>query len=136
MNPILKAAISNPNSFKGGGNTITKLIYNVQERLGIQSDSNAASARLLLYFAITFNRGNQWCHAKEDLTFYPTLAHARNANNKREAMYDSLQLAITMLQSQARAAALEIPKEGLDGVAEQTIQLESLAIPETIEDNS
>jgi len=123
------------NSFKGGGDTITKLIDNVQERLGIRSDSNAASARLLVYFAIAFHRGNQWCHAKEDLTFYPTLAHARHANNERAAMHDMLQAASTMLKSQASAAALETPTAGLDGVAGQTIQLESLAIPETSEDN-
>jgi len=62
------------NLFKDGGDTITKLIDNVQERLGIRSDSNAASARLLVYFAIAFHRGNQWCHAKEDLMFYPILS--------------------------------------------------------------
>jgi len=50
-------------------------------------------------------------------------------------MHDMLQAASTMLKSQASAAALETPTAGLDGVAGQTIQLESLAIPETIEDD-
>ena len=70
-----------------------------------------------------------------DVLSYPSLAHARNANNKRAAMHDTLQAASTMLKSQASAAALETPTAGLDGVAGQTIQLESLAIPETIEDD-
>ena len=72
------------NLFKDGGDTITKLIDNVQERQGIRSDSNAALTRLLVYFAIAFHRGKQWCNAKEDFMFYPTPAHARNANDKRE----------------------------------------------------
>ena len=140
-NPLLPTVTINPlthtiwNLFKGGGNTIIKLIDNVQEGLGIQSDSNAASPQLLLYFAIEFHRGNQWCHVKEDLTFYPALAHARNANNKRKAINDTLQAVSTMLKSQASAAALETPTAGLDGVAGQTIQLQSLTIPETSEDN-
>ena len=45
-------------AIKGGGNTITKLIDNVQERVGIQTDNNIASARLLVYFGVAFHRGN------------------------------------------------------------------------------
>ena len=35
-------------AFKGGGDTITKLIDNVQERVGIRTDNNVAAARLLV----------------------------------------------------------------------------------------
>ena len=122
-------------SLKGGGDTITKLIDNVQERLGIRSDNTTATARLLMYFAVAFHRGNQWCHAKEDLTFYPTLAHARNANTKRAAMYDSLSTLSTMLLAKSRSAALETPTAGLDGEEGQTIQLESIVIPSANEDD-
>ena len=73
--PLPPTVTINPLSFamwdslKGGGDTITKLIDNVQERIGIRSDNTTATARLLMYFAIAFHRGNQWCHAKEDLRF-------------------------------------------------------------------
>ena len=112
INPL---SIAMWDSLKGGGDTITKLIDNVQERVGIRSDNTTATARLLMYFAVAFHRGNQWCHAKEDLTFYPTIAHARNANNKRSAMYDSLLTLSTMLLAQSRSAALQTPMTGLDG---------------------
>ena len=57
INPL---SIAMWDSLKGGGDTITKLIDNVQERIGIRSDNTTATARLLMYFAIGFHRGNQW----------------------------------------------------------------------------
>ena len=109
INPL---SIAMWDSLKGGGDTITKLIDNVQERIGIRSDNTTATARLLMYFAIAFHRGNQWCGAKEDLTFYPTL-----------------------LLAKSRSAALQTPTAGLDGEEGQTIQLESLVIPTANEDD-
>ena len=82
-----------------------------------------------------FHRGNQWCHAKEDLTFYPTIAHARDANIKRSVMYDSLSTLSNMLLAKSRSAALETPTAGLDGEEGQTMQLESLVIPTANEDD-
>ena len=96
---------------------------------------SSSGARLLMYFAIAFHRGNLWCGAKEDLTFYPTLAHARNANTKRAAMYDSLSTLSKMLLAKSRSAALQTPTAGLDGEEGQTIQLESLVIPTANEDD-
>ena len=69
----------------------------------------------LSIFGIAFHRGNQWCRAKEDLGVYPTLAHARHANNKRTAMYDSLLTLSTMLLAKARSHELQTPIAGLDG---------------------
>lgn len=133
INPL---SIAMWDSLKGGGDKITKLIDNVQERIGIRSDNTTATARLLMYFAIAFHRGNQWCHAKEDLSFYPTIAHARHANNERAAMYDSLSTLSTMLLAKSRSAALQTPTAGLDSEEGQTIQLESLVIPNADQDDS
>ena len=96
---------------------------------------SSSGARLLMYFAIAFHRGTLWCGAKEDLTFYPTLAHARNANTKRAAMYDSLSTLSKMLLAKSRSAALQTPTAGLDGEEGQTIQRESLVIPTANEDD-
>jgi len=54
--------------FKGGGDTITKLLDNCQERIGIGTENNVASARLLKYDGVLMHRFNQWGYAKEDLT--------------------------------------------------------------------
>ena len=88
--------------WKGGGDTITDLLDRFQERLGQRSENNVAVARLILYFVVAFHRGNQWCTA--DMKFpYPTLAHCRNANNKRFAMEDSIDLVIDMLLDVVKA---------------------------------
>ena len=88
--------------WKGGGDTITDLLDRFQERLGQRSENNVAVARLILYFVVAFHRGNQWCTA--DMKFpYPTLAHCRNANNKRFAMEDSIDLLIDMLLDVVKA---------------------------------
>ena len=89
------------NIFKTGGDTITDLLDRLQERLGQRSVNNVTVARFLMYFAVTFHRGNQWCNV--DMNFpYPTLAHCRNANNKRAAFEDSIDVLIEMLLAVVR----------------------------------
>jgi len=119
------------NNFKGGSDTSTHVADNVQESVGFRTDNNAACARLLIYFAIAFHRGKQWFHAKRELTFYPSLAHARHANNERAAMYDSLLHLSDALLGMARKSQLETPKVGLDGMGGETVQLNvSTSVPE------
>lgn len=97
--PIIRfdpSLVSFWNIFKTGGDTITDLLDRFQERLGQRSENNVTVARFLMYFAVTFHRGNQWCNV--DMNFpYPTLAHCRNANNKRAAFEDSIDVLIEML---------------------------------------
>ena len=90
------------NAMKGGGDTMTDLLDRFQEKLGQRSENNVATARILLYFAIAQHRGNQWCSADSELR-YPTLTHCRNANNKRYAFEDSLDMLIEMLMEVVRA---------------------------------
>jgi hypothetical protein len=88
-----------------------------------------ATARLLMMFAIAFHRGNQWCNA--NLTFpYPTLPHARNANNKRADMEDSLDLLIDMFMQVIEAEKSEAliasatGEEGVDSNNEISLSIE------------
>jgi hypothetical protein len=113
--------ISYWNALKGGGDTATKLMDNCQERVGIRTETTMASARLLLYFGIVFHQVNQWCYAKQDLDFYPTIAHARDANNKRATFADSLVLLFEMFLSQARNSASTV--DGLDGDDGLTLEM-------------
>ena len=83
------------NALKSGGDSLTKLLDNHQERVGIRSVNNMACA-------ITFHSVNQWWNAKEDLEFYPTLAHVRHANNERAAFMDSMVLLCEMFLGEAR----------------------------------
>ncbi|EJK51314.1 hypothetical protein THAOC_29524 [Thalassiosira oceanica] len=96
---------------------------NVQESVGFRTDNNAACARLLIYVAIAFHRGKQLFHAKRELTFYPSLAHAHHANNERAAMYDSLLHLSDTLLGMARKSQLKTPKVGLNGMGGETVQL-------------
>ena len=50
-------------------------------------------------------------------------------------MYDSLSTLSNMLLAKSRSAALETPTAGLDGKEGQTMQLESLVIPTSNEDD-
>lgn len=115
---------------KGGGDTITKLLDNCQERVGLRTAVIVATARLLLYFAVLFHRINQWSKAKEDLDFYPSLAHARHANNERASFRDSLRLLSDRFAREARQAGFDNPVEGLEGNAGRTLEMERLFLPE------
>ena len=59
----------------------------------------------------------------------------QHANNERTAMYDSLLTLSTMLLAKARSHELQTPTAGLDGEEGQTLQLESLVIPDASEDD-
>ena len=100
---IVPLTISKWNCLKGGGDTTTKLLDNCEEQIGIRTTvTTVASARLVSYFGVLFHRLNQWCNAKEDLSFYLSLAHTRHANNERASFNDSLRLICDMLLSQTQ----------------------------------
>ena len=106
------------NSLKGGGDSITKLLDRCKEQVGIRTECNAASARLMLYFAVLFHRLHQWCNAKPDLGVYFSAEHARDANNKRSSFPQSLSLLCDMLLSQAQRENLaENGEAALDQLA-------------------
>ena len=58
--------------------------------MGLRTETIAASARGLQYHSVATHRGKQWLTAKEDIDFYPSLFHARGANNARASFDDSL----------------------------------------------
>lgn len=95
---IVPMVISLWNSLKGGGDSITKLLDGCKEKIGMRTECiTMASARLILYFAVMFHRLHQWCNAKNDLNFYYSAEHARDANNKRSTFTKSLTLLCGML---------------------------------------
>lgn len=120
---IIIMSVSLWNALKGGGDTITHLLDLHKERLGIRTDVTTACARILMYFAVLFHRVNQWCNAKTDLKFYPSISHARHANNERAAFMDSLMLLCELLLSQSRKETLDTNVGGLDGEDAETIEL-------------
>ncbi len=62
----------------------------IQEQVGLITETIAASARGLQYHSVATHRVKQWLTAKEDLDFYPSLFHARGANNVRASFNDFL----------------------------------------------
>ena len=62
-------------------------------------------------------------------------AQGQHANNERTAMYDSLLTLSTMLLAKARSHGLQTPTVGLDDEEGQTLQLESLVVPDASEDD-
>jgi len=78
------------NAVKGGGDTITGMLDSIQEQVGLRTETIAASARGLQYHSVATHRVKQWLTAKEDLDFYPSLFHARRANNTCASVDDSL----------------------------------------------
>ena len=89
---------------KGGGDTATKLLDNCEEKIPVRSEVTAATARLFQYHGVACHRINQWCYAKKNLKFYPSLAHARHANNERASFFDSLRVAEDMFLDQSQLA--------------------------------
>ena len=71
-----------------------ELLDSVQEQVGLRTETIVASARGLQYHSVTTHRViqwlKQWLTAKEGLDFYPSLFHARGANNARASLDDSL----------------------------------------------
>ena len=133
---IIPYVISFWNVMKGGVDTITHLLDLCQERVGIRTVNNMACARMLLYFGITFHRIHQWCGAKKDLKFYPSLSHARNANNNRATFADSLLKLSRMFLSQASRARAESSSRGIDGVGAETLDLDSILGVGDVEESS
>ena len=128
---IIPRPIAFYNALKGGIDAFTYLLDTCQERLGIRTETNMACARLLGYFGILFHRINQWGGAKSDLSFYPTAAHARHANNERATFYESIKLLSSMFLSQGRRAAERTSGRGLDGLDAATINLDEILGVET-----
>jgi hypothetical protein len=126
---IVPMVISLWNSLKGGGDSITKLLDGCKEKIGMRTECIMASARLILYFAVMFHRLHQWCNAKNDLNFYYSAEHARDANNKRSTFAKSLALLCGMLLTQARREQLS--EHGEDALDKLTVHYnEILANPQ------
>lgn len=61
--------------------------------------------------------------AQKDLTFYPSLAHARHSNTQRSSFFKSLKKLATKFKSEARRSASRVRPTGLNGVEGETITL-------------
>ena len=111
-----------------------KLEFNLESYQGLQrayrirTETTTSTARIFGYYGILFHRGNQLCTAKEDLSYYISLDHARKANNKCYTIRKSLVKRCNKLLSQARSASIQAS----DNLSTKTIHLqELLAVPET-----
>ena len=87
------------NSTKGPSDTMTKLLDNCEENLGIRSPQCIAVARLLNLEAIAFHRCNQIITGK-DPSFYPSIARYRNSANRRLSFQKSIAILIHMMQDE------------------------------------
>lgn len=105
------------NGLKGGGDAITKLDDDCQERIGIRTENNVASSRILLNFGVSFHRFVQILGAKkpkkgEKLSdLYATIHHYRNAASQRYTCKDSLDLLEQMLTKMANATTRKRKRE-------------------------
>lgn len=86
------------NNVKGGSDTLTKLIDFGQEKLGIRTVNNCATARCLLLHVTAFLRSYQMLTAGKELDDYPTLSHFRNAASHRLGMEGAIELIIQNFQ--------------------------------------
>ena len=71
------------NIAKGGSDTITHLIWNAKYNVPHKCAQSSAIAHFLMFPPILYHKHLQILTAKEDLSFYPSLNHMRNAANKR-----------------------------------------------------
>eukprot|EP00978_Attheya_sp_CCMP212_P042773 scaffold266548_cov105-Attheya_sp.AAC.1 len=87
---IIPFAISMWNAFKGGSDTLTKLIWNADYDPPTDDIQAHAVARLLLLSVTVIHRLRHMATAKADLNFYRSLRHYRNAANKRASFHKTL----------------------------------------------
>ena len=80
------------NVLKGGSDTITKLIEICQEKVGIRTENNIATARILLYFGVTFHRLYHIFSADMEPDDYGTIYHWSNVASHRSTFAESLEL--------------------------------------------
>jgi len=85
------------NTLKGGSDTITKLIELCQEKIGVRTENNVASAHLLLYFGVVFHRLYQIVSSSENFDDYGTIYHWCNAASHQSTFAESLELFIDTL---------------------------------------
>jgi hypothetical protein len=91
---IIPYALAMWNCFKGGSDTLTKLLWNADYDPPTREVQAHAVARLLLLATTVVHRLNHIATAKPDLNFYHSLRHYRNAANKRFSFHRFL-LALT-----------------------------------------
>lgn len=87
------------NVFKKPSDTTTKLLDNVEEKLGIRTPRTIATARLLSVGSVAFHRSNQILSAKAP-DMYSTLFHYRHAANNRFSMGSSLGVLIGFIKDE------------------------------------
>jgi hypothetical protein len=122
---FVPGVVANWNGLKGGGDTLTKQIDNQHERLGVRSENTTACGRLFLYAALHYSRICQWGHAKTNLDFYPSAAHARGANNTRSSVQRSLKMLIDDLLRQTTTSQRD-SSGGLSSTEEDVLHIGSL----------
>jgi hypothetical protein len=87
---IIPFVISSWNAFKGGSDTLTKLIWNADYDPPTNDIQAHAVARLLLLTMTVVHRLRHLATAKADLNFYRSLKHYRNAANQRSSFHKTL----------------------------------------------
>jgi hypothetical protein len=87
---IIPHALSEWNCIKGGSDTITKLLWLNTYDPPCDTPQSHAIARMILLGAVVIHRLNQFFTAKDDLDFYPSLKHFRNAACKRSSFHETL----------------------------------------------
>jgi hypothetical protein len=84
---IIPYALSMWNSFKGGSDTLTKLLWNADYDPPTKEIQGHVVARMLLLATTVLHRLNHIATAKPDLKFYNSLRHYRNAANQRYSFH-------------------------------------------------
>jgi hypothetical protein len=87
---IVPMVISMWNSFKGGSDSLTKLIWNADYDPPTDDIQAHAVARLLLLGVTVIHRLRHMATSKSDLNKYRSLRHYRNAANKRSTFHKTL----------------------------------------------
>ena len=93
------------NGNKGGGDTTTSLDEIAKEQIGVRTPNNIASGRGFTNFGVVFHRNNQFEGCLDFLDRYGSVYHARNANNQRYSVEDSLEIVVDMFVDEADFAA-------------------------------
>lgn len=101
---IVPLVVAYWNALKGGGDTITKLLDDCQERIGKRTDVTVTCARLLLQLGIHCHRLFQIVTNTKPAEEFDTLNHFRNAASKRFTFKKSLETVQDKLLQNANTA--------------------------------
>ena len=85
---IMPFHFSKWNKFKGGSDTMTKLLWNTKHYVPSASPSSNAVSQLFRFLAVMMYRVDAVMNSKEDLNLFPTLYAWRKTNQARQSSFE------------------------------------------------